>query len=84
MRRRAEELRALLASHPRHLLLGALVAGLLSGPASPAALAVGLAIALAAVREAPLALGAVAAVLAGAALADARLAALDRSALQPG
>ena len=84
MARRAEVLRALLARHPRHLMLGALVAGLLSGPSSPAALAAALAIALLAVRETALALGAVAALLAGAVLADARLAALERSVLRPG
>ena len=75
---------ALLAAHPRHVLLTAVVAGLLAGPVSPAALAAALALTLAAVRDRPLALGAVVALLAGAAIADARLAALDRSTLGEG
>src|SRR5688500_5216853 len=77
-------LQALLAAHPRHLVLASVVAGLLVGPASPAALAAALALALVAVRDGPLALGAIVALLAGAAVADARLAALDRSALVSG
>jgi hypothetical protein len=77
-------LRSTLAAHPRHVLLGALVAGLLAGPTSAAALATASALVLLAVREAPLVLGALVALLAGAALADVRLAALDRSALVRG
>jgi competence protein ComEC len=60
-----------------------LVAGLLAGPRSPPALLVAALAALALTRRGPLALGAVAALLAGAAIADARLASLDRSALGP-
>jgi len=75
---------AALARHPRHLLLAALVTGMLSGPSSAAALAAAVALVLVVVREAPLVLGALVALLAGAALADARLAALDRSALTTG
>jgi len=75
--------RQVVARHPRHLLLAMLVAGLLAGPRSPpASIAVAMT-ALALARSGTLALGAVAALLAGAAIADARLAALDRSALAP-
>jgi competence protein ComEC len=69
--------------HPRHVLLGALAAGLLAGPRWPPAVP---ALALAALALAPqpaVALGSVAMLLGGAAVADARLAALDRSALAP-
>ena len=79
-----ERLRGVLGAHPRHLLLVALVGGLLTGPSTPAALAAAVALVLVAVREAALVLGALAALLGGAALADARLAALDRSALARG
>ncbi len=81
---RAADAQAAVARHRRHLLLAALVAGLLAGPSSPAALAAASALVLVAVGEARLAFGALAALLAGAAFADARLAALDRSALVPG
>ncbi|MDX6675556.1 MAG: competence protein ComEC [Solirubrobacteraceae bacterium] len=72
------------AAHPRHLLLGAAVGGLLAGPvarelAATAAALTGLAL----VRRPALALGATAAVLGGALVADARLHALDRTALGP-
>jgi competence protein ComEC len=77
---RAEGLRSALAKHPRHVLLGALVGGLLAGSAA-AALAAAIAAVLVAVREAPLVLGALVALLGGAAIADARLTALDRSEL---
>ncbi|MBW3653182.1 MAG: ComEC/Rec2 family competence protein [Actinobacteria bacterium] len=70
-----------LARHPRHVLLAASIAGLLSGPSSPAVLALAIAVTLVAIGPAQLAFGALVALLAGAALADARLAALDRSAL---
>jgi len=75
--------RQVVARHPRHLLLAMLVAGLLAGPRSPPALIAVAMAALALARSGTLALGAVAALLAGAAIADARLAALDRSALAP-
>ncbi|HWI06142.1 MAG TPA: ComEC/Rec2 family competence protein [Solirubrobacteraceae bacterium] len=84
MSARVERLRGVLGAHPRHLLLVALVGGLLTGPSTPAALAAAVALVLVAVREAALVLGALAALLGGAALADARLAALDRSALARG
>ncbi len=74
-------LRAALDAHPRHTILAALACGLLAGPLSPAAVAGGCAAALVCIADARLVLGALAALLAGAALADARLAALDRSAL---
>jgi len=73
--------RAALATHPRHALLAALVAGLLSGPRSPALLAGTAALVLLVVPRAPLTLGMLAALLGGAVVADARLAALDRTAL---
>lgn len=82
--RRLADARAALARQPRHLLLAALVAGLLAGPASAAALAAAIALVLVVVRDAPLVLGVLVALLAGAAIADARLVALDRSALSPG
>ncbi len=74
--------RAALADHPRHLLLGCAVAGLLasSRPAAVCALAL---LALIAAPRLALAPGVILAVLAGATLAQARLDALDRSALGP-
>ncbi|MDX6689734.1 MAG: competence protein ComEC [Solirubrobacteraceae bacterium] len=75
--------REVAARHPRHVLLAGLVAGLLAGPRSPAALLGALVIVAALAPRAALALGAAAAVLAGAAIADARLAANDRTALRP-
>jgi competence protein ComEC len=84
MAARSAAAQAALARHPRHLLLAALVAGLLAGPSSAAALAATAALLLAAVRDAPLVFAALVALLAGAAIADARLAALDRSALTSG
>jgi competence protein ComEC len=73
-----------LHAHPRHLVLGALVAGLLVGPlAAPfVVLLLALVAAMLAGRP-PLALLAALAVLAGALGADARLAALDRTRLPP-
>ena len=67
--------------HPRHLVLAALVAGLLVDRAgAAAALVVAVGFAVLAQRPWPAALAA-AAVLAGATLADARLAALDAGVL---
>ena len=71
--------RAALVAHPRHALLAALVAGLLVAPRSPALLAVAVALVLLAAQPGALALGMIAALLAGAALADLRLAAIERS-----
>ena len=87
------------ADHPRHLVLTALVAGLLAGPRASAILsAVIAALAVGVVatrgRRTPLTAGvdwpwpavltaAVIATLAGAVIADARLDALDRTALTP-
>jgi competence protein ComEC len=62
--------------HPRHLVLFALAAGLGLGPVSPAA-TLAAALLAAVVARGGLAVLAVAAVLGGAAFADARLAALD-------
>ena len=62
--------------HPRHLLLFALVAGLLLGPISPMAALAAAAAGAALAGRAPLAVAAAIAVLAGAALAQARVAAL--------
>ncbi|HVF76652.1 MAG TPA: ComEC/Rec2 family competence protein [Solirubrobacteraceae bacterium] len=84
MAARTAAVQAALARHPRHLLLAALVAGLLAGPSSAAALAAAAALLLMAVRDAPPAFAALVALLAGAAIADARLAASDRSALTTG
>ena len=75
--------RAGMAHHPRHVLLAALAAGLLAGPRWPAVLAGGAVALLAIVPQPVVALAAVAMALGGAAAADARLAALDRSALGP-
>ena len=50
VRERFPAAQAALARHPRHLLLAALVAGLLAGPWSAAALAVAVTLALVAVR----------------------------------
>jgi competence protein ComEC len=78
-----------LAAHPRHILLGALVAGLLAGPRAAGllvALALSAAIAVHALGGAGrlLRAGAAAALLlAGGVLAQARLAALERTALAP-
>lgn len=73
----AQAARAAIADHPRHLVLMAVVAGLLMGPVwPPGVLAVAL-LALALGGGAGLSLVATAAVLGGAALADVRLAALD-------
>jgi competence protein ComEC len=77
----SRRLRELAARHPRHLLLVAVAAGLLAGPRWPPVLAAALAVALLLARDPVLALGAVAALLAGAAIADSRLAALDRTEL---
>ncbi|MDX6679079.1 MAG: competence protein ComEC [Solirubrobacteraceae bacterium] len=73
----------LTARHPRHALLAAIVAGLLLGPRWPAATAAAALTILLLAREATLALAAIAALLLGAAIADVRLAALDRTALTP-
>lgn len=70
-----------LRAHPRHVVLGALVAGLLAAPAS-ARIVLMLAVAAAVVAGRPLAAVLAAVALLGGALgADARLAALDRTAL---
>ncbi|MEA2156953.1 MAG: competence protein ComEC [Solirubrobacteraceae bacterium] len=69
--------------YPRHVLLAALTAGLLAGPRWPPAVAALSLLALLLASRPAVALGAVAALLAGAGLADARLAALDRTALAP-
>jgi competence protein ComEC len=72
-----------LRARPRHLVLGALVAGMLTAPLAPRVvlLAAGTAAVLGGRRG--LALAAAVAVLAGAFGAQARLAALDRTALPP-
>ncbi len=62
--------------HPRHLVLFAVVAGLLLGPVAPAAVLAAAGIAAVAGGRLTLALAAAIAVLAGAALAQARVAAL--------
>jgi competence protein ComEC len=67
--------------HPRHLVLFALATGLGLGPVSPVA-TICVALLAAVVGRGGLALVAVAAVLGGAAFADARLAALDTGSLR--
>jgi len=69
--------------HPRHVLLAAIVAGLLSGPRSPWWLAAAALLALSLARDPLLAAGVVTALLMGAVIADARLATLDATALAP-
>ncbi|MEA2149569.1 MAG: competence protein ComEC [Solirubrobacteraceae bacterium] len=71
------------ARHPRHLLLAALTAGLLAGPRWPLAIAALGVLAILLVPRPALVLGTIALLLLGAAVADARLAALDRTALGP-
>jgi competence protein ComEC len=72
-----------LHEHPRHLVLGSFVAGLLANRLEPSAIVL-LALAAAALAgRAGVAAFAVAAVLAGALGGQARLAALDRSVLRP-
>src|SRR3954447_21801145 len=68
-------------ARPVHMGLGALVAGLLAGPRAPAAVLAGVLVCPLLTRRALSALALVAALLGGATLADARLAALDRTAL---
>jgi competence protein ComEC len=70
-----------LAAYQRHALLAAFVAGLLAGPRAPLLLALAVAVVLLGVRQGALAAGLVAALLAGAVLANARLAAIDHTAL---
>ena len=71
------------AHHPRHVLLAALGGGLLAGPRwTPAVLALAL-LAVAVLPSPALTLGAVLMLLLGAVVADARLAALDRTTLAP-
>jgi len=67
--------------HPRHLVLFALTAGLLLGPLAPAAAVAGAGVAAWAAGRLPLALVAAVAVLAGATLAQARVAALGAGGL---
>jgi competence protein ComEC len=73
--------RELAGRHPRHVLLAAVVAGLLLGPRWPLSVAAAALVAVVLTGRGLLALGAVAALLAGASIAEARLAALDRTAL---
>ncbi len=68
---------------PRHVLLAALTGGLLAGPRWPPAVVALALLAIALAPGAALAAGAVLMVLLGAVIADARLAALDRSTLGP-
>jgi competence protein ComEC len=76
-------LRIRAAEHPRHLLLAALTGGLLAGPRSPLCLLALAVLAIALAANTTVALTGVAMLLAGAGIAEARLAALDRSALGP-
>jgi competence protein ComEC len=75
---------AVLHDHPRHLVLAALVAGLLAAPLAPPPLVLLLALAMAALADGPpLALLVVTAVIGGALGGQARLAALERTQLPP-
>ena len=74
---------AVAARHPRHVLLAALAAGLLFGPRWPTALAAAAVVVLLLAEDARVVLGALTALLGGAAIADARLDARDRTALTP-
>jgi competence protein ComEC len=67
--------------HPRHVVLFSLAAGLLLGPVWPPGVLLAALLAAAVARPPMLALLAAVAVLAGAVLADARLAALDKGPL---
>ncbi len=79
----AGEALADLRARPRHLLLGALVAGLLLAPAAPRLVLLAALAAAALAGRPSLALLSAAAVAAGALGAHARLAALDRTELPP-
>lgn len=75
---------AVIDSHPRHLVLAAFVAGLLAAPiAPPRAVLLLAALAATIASRPPLALLAGAAVLTGALIGQARLAAYERSELSP-
>jgi competence protein ComEC len=69
-------------ARPYHVVLGALVAGLVLGPLAPGAMVLAAAAAALLAGRPPAAACAAAAVLAGALLAQARLAALDHTALR--
>jgi competence protein ComEC len=73
---------AAVRGHPRHLVLFALAAGLALGPLSPAATLGAALLAAAAAGRRGVALAAAGAALAGAVIADARLAALDSGSLR--
>ncbi len=75
--------RTLVRGYPRHLLLACAVGGLLSGPRWAPGVAAVAALVVLVARPAPLALGALTALLAGATIADARLDALDATGLAP-
>jgi competence protein ComEC len=82
-RRTLRQARQRAADHPRHVLLAALTAGLLAGPRWPLAIAAFALLALVLAPDVLAALASVAMLLLGAGLAEARLAALDRSTLGP-
>ena len=68
---------------PVHTVVAAAVAGLLAGPRAPVVVLAAAVLLVVVAGRAALALGLVAALLGGAVLADARLEALDRTALTP-
>jgi competence protein ComEC len=72
-----------LRARPLHLAVGGLVVGLVAGPRAPALVLVALALCPLVAGRAMPALAVAAAVLGGALIADARLAALDHSTLGP-
>ena len=79
--RRIAEWRDTVWRHPRHLVLFAVVAGLLAGPLAPAAVVAAACLAAAVAGRALPAIAAAVAVLAGATLAQARVDALSAGAL---
>ncbi len=80
-RRRAAATRAIVVAHPRHVVLAALVAGLLAGGWAPTALVPVAGVALVAAGRGPVALLAVVAALAGGLVAQARVHAIEHGAL---
>ncbi len=78
-----EELAGEVRARPLHLMAAAVVVGLLAGPRAPVILPLAAPMLVALAGRAPAALLCLVALLGGAVLADARLDALDRTALTP-
>ena len=79
----ASRLLAVLRAHPRHLIVGGAVAGLVLGPRWPPGVLLAAAALAVVAGRAPVALVAASTTLAGAMVADARLDALERTRLRP-